>query len=821
MSLVGSSVGHIRILREIGRGGMGEVYAGVDERLQRRVALKAIRPESRLDPGARARFLREARMLSQLEHPHICRIYDYVEGAEADFLVLELIEGRTLTADVVRRLPSGVRLAIAGQVAGVLATAHERGIVHRDLKPGNIMLTGTATVKVLDFGIARPTQAVASAAADNGTESGGPALAALLDGDAETVAPAPAAAMDSPFTEYGTISGSAAYMSPEQARGEPVTTASDMYTFGLVLQELFTGHPPHPPNLSGNELVQRAARAETTPATGIDPDLRTLIERLKQAAPAARPTAVEAAGRLGWIRDKPKRRLRRLAAAAGILLVTGGVLKYTLDLRAAQNEAERRRGQAEDLIGFMLGDLRGKLAPVGRLEILDEVGAKALAYFDSLPHEAQTDDELMRRARALSQIGEVRLAKGDAAGAIQALDESLALGTRGVERQPARTDWLATLGATHFWIGYAHWNRNDIDAALRQFHAYRTIAARMVELEPGRAEWQLELAQAESNIGSVHHDQTRFAEAAQHFASAVQIKRALADGEPQNSRWQRELAGSLSWLGEALYRQGRPREALVHYARSAGMLAHLTALEPDNTDFRFRRAISHLKLAVVHQHLGQPADALTENRHGQGLMQNLVAHDPLNAEWKRELAIAQIAVAVQLLALDRPAEAIVEAAGARALLSALVGSDGTNADWRRSLASAENVTAGGELAAGNHAAALLAIARGQAALEPLLHGAADRVASRYRAENELLRGAVHRALGQAARAREAWTAALAAIEPAVDGTTRADLLWPHAQALVLLGRHEDARPIFAALAGQEFTPDPFTRFCRTERCGRD
>jgi serine/threonine-protein kinase len=119
----------------------------------------------------------------------------------------------------------------------------------------------------------------------------------------------------------------------------------------------------------------------------------------------------------------------------------------------------------------MLGDLRSRLAPVGRLEILDEVGAKALAYFDSLPPEAQNDDELMRRARALSQIGEVRLAKGDADGAIVALGESLALAVRGVERQPSRTEWLATLGATHFWIGYAHWNRNAWDDALTEFTA--------------------------------------------------------------------------------------------------------------------------------------------------------------------------------------------------------------------------------------------------------------------------------------------------------------------------------------------------------------
>lgn len=820
MSLIGSSVGHIRIVGEIGRGGMGEVYSAVDERLQRRVALKAIRAEYRLDPGARARFLREARMLSQLEDPHICRIYDYIEGADADFLVLELIEGRTLTTDVVRGLSHAARLAVAGQVAGVLATAHERGIVHRDLKPGNIMLTGTASVKVLDFGIARPVSMMGGPdrvdPSQRAPVGAGPAVA---DSELETAPPSTSVAnADAPLTEHGVVTGSAAYMSPEQARGEPLTPASDMYTFGLVLQELFTGRPPQPLNLTRHELMVRAARAESLPAEEIDPDVRALVQRLKQPAPASRPTAVDSVERLRWIRDKPRRRFRRLLAAAALVLVTLSMLKYTLDLRAARGEAERRRGQAEDLIAFMLGDLRERLTPVGRLEILDEVGAKALAYFDSLPREAQNDDELMRRARALSQIGEVRLAKGDAAGAIQALDESLALAERGVERQPARTDWLATLGATHFWIGYAHWNRNELEAALDQFNAYRAIAARMVHLEPGRAEWKLELAQAESNLGSVRQAQGRFPDAGRHFESAVALKRSLAEAEPDNARWQRELATTISWLGENAYRQGRAREALTHYQTSSAVLARLTAAHPDDTQSRFLQAIGHTHIGRILHHLGRAEEALAEQRQYRDLMQSLVAHDPLNAEWKRDLGVAHLSMAVQLIALDRRSEALSSASSSRALLSALLAGDDANADWRRALAWAENVTAAAELASRNYAAALAAARRGRTIIAPLKEGAADPAAARHRAENYLLEGAVFEALGQPARARAAWTSALEAIEPAAQESTRADLIWPRAQALVRLGRHEDARASFAELASQEFRPVEFIRFCRQRRC---
>jgi tetratricopeptide (TPR) repeat protein len=813
MSLVGTTVGHIRIVGDIGRGGMGEVYVGVDERLQRRVALKAIRAEYRLDPGARVRFVREARMLSQLDDPHICRIYDYVEGTDTDFLVLELIDGRTLTPDVVATLDPASRLNIAVQVAAVLMKAHGRGIVHRDLKPGNLMITADRSVKVLDFGLAR---AIVPA-----VDSREPAAPSPLwfDGEGETgVARTDAAVPDAPLTAHGAISGSAAYMSPEQARGEALTTASDMYSFGLVLQELFTGRPPQPLDRPALELIGRAARGESLPVQGLDPDLRHLIERLKALAPAARPTAVETAERLRWLVEKPRRRMRRLVAAVAIVLLAAGVLKYTLDLRAARGEAERRRGQAEDLIAFMLGDLRERLAPVGRLEILDEVGAKAMEYFDSLPPDAQNDEELMRRARALSQIGEVRLAKGDPEGAIAALGESLTLAGRGVERQPARTDWLATLGATHFWIGYAHWNKNAFDDALRELTAYRRIAGRLVELEPARPEWQLELAQAESNLGSLHHAQGRFVDAERHFQASVTIKRRLAEAEPGNPRWQQELASSLSWLGEALYRQGLARRALEHYAEDAAILARLTASRPDNTDWRFRRAISHVKLGMVHRHLGRADEALSENLQSEALLRSLVAHDPLNTEWRRELGFALLAPADELLATGRSAEALERAGEAHALLSKLVATDSAHADWRRGLVAAENAIATAQVARGNYAAALSSVRRGRAAGEPLASDDSDHVAVRYRAEGYLLEADVHAAQGTSRAEQAALVQALTEITPAATGSTRADLLWPMAQALIRLGRRAEAQSILQALSTQEFRPVEYASFCARHSC---
>ena len=159
--LLGQRIGHIRVVDFLARGGMGAVYVGFDEKLERRVALKAVH-EGRLDEEARARFLREARVLSQLNDPHICQIYGYLDGAERDFLVLELIEGRSLKDVIAERPDRPTCMRIAQEIVGVLAATHAQGIIHRDLKPSNVMVTSKGAIKVLDFGLARHSVEVRS-----------------------------------------------------------------------------------------------------------------------------------------------------------------------------------------------------------------------------------------------------------------------------------------------------------------------------------------------------------------------------------------------------------------------------------------------------------------------------------------------------------------------------------------------------------------------------------------------------------------------------------------------------------------------------------
>jgi len=359
-------VGHIRIEALLGAGGMGEVHRGFDEKLERPVAVKTLRAERRLRPEAKARFLREARLLSRLDHPGICRVFDLIEEEDADHLVLELVEGRTL-ADALREgIQTSELLRLFEEIARALAVAHREHIVHRDLKPENVMVTPEGRVKVLDFGIARSVgprvvtatgnrgpspEALQAAAAQRDwerdrTASVEPSWAPSSEGIEELSTPVRRGEATL-LTTDGSVIGTVRYMSPEQAAGDEVTEASDMFSFGVMLQEALTGQPAYG-DTRGVELLLRVYRAETAPISGLDPELEGLLRELRQVDPPARPTAEATADRLLSILDRPQRARRRrirLAVAATVaaaLVVAAGIAIHAR-LRAAERVAVAQR----------------------------------------------------------------------------------------------------------------------------------------------------------------------------------------------------------------------------------------------------------------------------------------------------------------------------------------------------------------------------------------------------------------------------------------------------------------------------------------------
>ena len=249
-----SQVSHYRIDAEIGRGGMGVVYSAHDTRLGRSVAIKMLPADATADVDRHRRFIQEARAASALNHPHIVTIHEIDEDNGTTFIAMELVDGTRLDTLIARGpMPVAQALEYAAQVASALAAAHENGIVHRDIKPANILITRDGRAKVLDFGLAKLVER-------------GQAKETMTGLD----------------TQPGLIMGTAAYMSPEQAEGRPVTARSDIFSLGAVLYEMLSGRRPFAAN-SDLGLITAILRDEPPPlrttGTNVPAGVQEIVDR--------------------------------------------------------------------------------------------------------------------------------------------------------------------------------------------------------------------------------------------------------------------------------------------------------------------------------------------------------------------------------------------------------------------------------------------------------------------------------------------------------------------------------------------------------------
>jgi eukaryotic-like serine/threonine-protein kinase len=351
----GSRIGPYEIVGTLGAGGMGEVFRARDARLQRDVAVKVLPDAFAQDADRRARFEREARTLASLNHPRIAMVHGLEEAGGVYALVMELVEGPTLATLIAeRRLTASEALDVAGQMADALEAAHEQGIVHRDFKPANVKVRPDGTVKVLDFGLAKAFA------------PGGDSAVALANSPTMLAAGK---------TELGIILGTAAYMSPEQARGWAVDKRADIWAFGCVLFQMLTGVQPFAGESTTDilaEVVQREPDWSLLPAD-VPPAIRALLRRTLQKNPRDR------------LRDIGDARLELASAATTASVASGGVSAPPL---AAAPAAARFGAWPIALIAFTTGALVAALALLlgpARRPTADVTRAEVVRTFVTLP----------------------------------------------------------------------------------------------------------------------------------------------------------------------------------------------------------------------------------------------------------------------------------------------------------------------------------------------------------------------------------------------------------------------------------------------------
>ncbi len=363
----GQTIAHYRVVEEIGHGGMGVVYRAEDTKLKRTVALKCLPPAFAADPERLARFEREARMLASLNHPNIAAIHGLEEAGGKRFLVLELVEGETLAQRIAKGpLPVEEALEICRQIAEGVAAAHEKGIVHRDLKPANVNITPEEKVKVLDYGLAK-----------------------ALASETHPVDPAHSPTITDAETHPGVILGTAAYMSPEQAKGKAVDRRADIWAFGCILFECLTGRRAFPGETVSDTIVSILSREpdwESLPLMTPQP-VRKLLERCLNKNPQHRmhdildarieiEDALKQPAEPVEMGSPPRRSSAGLILAAGLLLGAAvGVLLWRAFAPRPDNPHVARMTIPISATGLTLTEGGMAIAPDGQTLVFAARGA--------------------------------------------------------------------------------------------------------------------------------------------------------------------------------------------------------------------------------------------------------------------------------------------------------------------------------------------------------------------------------------------------------------------------------------------------------------
>jgi non-specific serine/threonine protein kinase/serine/threonine-protein kinase len=708
-------IGAYRVLRELGQGGMGTVYLGARDEpgLERRVAIKVVRRGMEAE-FVLERFRRERQILSALEHPGIARLYD--GGTTEDglpYFVMEHVEGEELLGWCdARRLPVRERILLFRRVCDAVHYAHQNLVVHRDLKPSNVLVTPQGEPKLLDFGIAK----LLSATAD---EAGVEATATVL----RLMTPE--------------------YASPEQVRGERVTTASDVYALGVVLYELLSGHRPYRLRGRGSSEIERAVLEE-------EPPLPSTAATRRETVPATqgREAVTILPAEIGERRGLAPQKLRR-------------ALRGDLDnivMKALDKDAARRYSTAaelsDDLRRYLLGfpvralpDRRGyrvakfvrrhaagvaaatavALALVGGLgvalwqaRIARAERAAAQRHFDDL--RRLTESSLFELHDAVRELpGSTRVRELVVRRALEYLQRLSGVGGADPDLQRDLAEAYQRISRVQGGLFGSH--LGDTAGAMGSLERALAIRRALVRSFPESVEDRIGLAQAELDLAQLLIAAGEPPRAVDSARRAVATYRDLAGGGVADRSLEAGLARADRYLGSALAASGEGAAALAALRSAVGGFERLAAAEPANDLYRRELAISH---QILLHFLPEPEEAAAVASYGAAvaIQEALAGKEPASAELRRQLAYTHFSMGYFRERRGDLAAALAAYGKALTIREELAAADPHNADAQLLLADAYHgvgsleVGAGAAAAAAGHLARAVALAEAVVRLDP-------------------------------------------------------------------------------------------------------
>jgi tetratricopeptide (TPR) repeat protein len=496
------------------------------------------------------------------------------------------------------------------------------------------------------------------------------------------------------------------------------------------------------------------------------------------------------------VQRETTRRQRRLgilaAASLGGMAVTSTLAVTAIQARDA---ARDQRREAEGLIGFMLGDLKDKLEPIGRLDALDGVGARVLAYYKKQGTAHLTDSALSQRSQALSLMAQVAFARGELDKSLQLYREAMKGTAEAVRRDPDNPQAVFDHAQNVFYIGEIAHQRGDFRTAEDYMREYQRLAVRMIALGPDSMKWRMEKQYADFNLGVVLVDQRRFAEAVRQFRDSLKTMQAIATADPGNKDYQQQIAESFAWLADADRAIGNYPEAIAARQQGIAVLERLLGAA-DDVNYQQRLIPARRALGRLYAERGQTDLAAQQLRAAVGEADILIPKEPNNAVWLEYAANARVDLARQLLASGNTSEAegLTRAACNGATL--LVRRDPAKANWRMILSRCWGLQAKLALARGAKADAL-GLAQRAAEVAKTVHSG-DAIADGFLlAADYRLVGEIQQSLGNEDAARTNWVTALRLMPPSA---SEPDQMAERATILRRLGREADAQQLSGRLA---------------------